>query len=116
MEEHGSQAFLINTGWYRGKYGVGQRLPLQENRRAIDAIFSGAVDKAEFETLPLFNLQMPKSLPGVSLETLNPRNSWSNKDEYDQTSKKLAQMFIDNFKKFSNTDKGKALIKFGPQL
>jgi len=116
MEEHGSQAFLVNTGWFRGKYGVGQRIPIQENRRSIDAIFSGAFDKAEFETLPIFNLKIPKSLPGVSSETLNPRDSWKDKTEYDDMAKKLAQMFIDNFKKFSNTEKGKALVKFGPQL
>lgn len=111
MDDHGSQAYLVNTGWYKGKYGVGQRLPLASNRNAIDAIFSGAFDKAEFETLPIFNLQFPKSLPGVDPATLNPRNSWTNIQEYDETARKLAQMFIDNFKKFETNDKGKALAQ-----
>jgi len=116
MDEHKAQAFLINTGWYKGRYGVGERMPLIENRRSIDAIFSGAFDNAEFETLPIFNLKFPKALPGVAAGTLNPRNTWQNKEEYDQAAKKLAQMFIDNFKKFSNTEAGKILAKAGPQL
>lgn len=116
MDEHGSQAYLINTGWLGGKYGVGKRIPLKENRRAIDAVFSGAFDKAEFETLPIFNLQFPKTLAGVAPETLNPRASWANAQEYDVAAQKLAKMFVDNFKKFTATDKGKALEKFGPQI
>ena len=117
MDEHGSQAYLVNTGWIGGKYGVGKRMPLAENRRSIDAIFSGAFAKAEFETLPIFNLQFPRALPGVSPETLHPRNSWANKEEYDQTARKLAQMFSDNFKKFETTEKGRALAAVaGPKL
>ncbi len=116
IEDHGSEAYLINTGWIGGKYGVGKRIPLVENRRAIDAIFSGALDNAELETFPLFGLRFPKALPGVASETLHPRNSWADKKDYDETAKRLAQMFSDNFKKFTNTEKGRALEKFGPQL
>ena len=117
MDEHGSQAYLINTGWYKGKYGVGQRIPLVENRRAIDAVFNGAFDKAEFETLPIFNLKFPKTLPGVDPQTLHPRDSWPNKEEYDQMIRKLAQMFSDNFKKFETTEEGRILAAAaGPKL
>ena len=116
MEEHNAQAYLMNTGWVGGKYGVGERIPLKHNRCTLDAIFSGALDKAEFETMPIFNLQIPKAIPGVPNEILNPRNHWKNKDEYDAASQKLAQMFIDNFKKFTNTGHGKSLVAAGPKL
>ena len=38
MEEHGADAWLINTGWVSGKYGVGHRISLADNRLVIDRI------------------------------------------------------------------------------
>ena len=115
IDEHGSRAYLINTGWIGGKYGVGQRIPLKENRATIDAIFDGSLDREQFETMPIFNLQIPKKINGVSSSILNPRNSWANKEEYDATAKKLAQMFVDNFKLFVNTSLGKSIEATGPK-
>ena len=117
MLEHKSNAYLINTGWVAGKYGVGYRIPLKDNRVTIDAIFDGHLEKAEYETLPILNLQIPKALAGVKLQSdLNPRNMWANKAEYDETARKLAGMFIENFKLFSDTAIGKDLMASGPQL
>ena len=117
MLEHQSTAYLINTGWVAGKYGVGYRIPLKDNRAIIDAIFDGHLEKAEYETLPILNLQIPKALAGVKLQSdLNPRNMWANKTEYDEIAKKLAGMFIENFKLFSDTAIGKDLMTSGPQL
>ena len=47
-----------------------------------------------------FNLEVPQSVPGVPSEVLNPRNTWSNSSAYDEQARKLAQMFVDNFKSF----------------
>ena len=116
MDEYGSHAYLINTGWIGGKYGVGKRIPLIDNRRTIDAILDGSINNEAFETLPIFNLQIPKSLKGVEARILNPRNLWNNKEEYDQMARKLAQMFVDNFKRFTSISSAKALEAAGPQL
>jgi len=115
MEEHASNAYLINTGWVSGKYGVGYRIPIMDNRVTIDAILDGSLEKAEYETLPILNLSIPKSLPGLESD-VNPRNSWEDKDDYDATAKKLAQMFIDNFENFTDTEEGKVLVVAGLQL
>jgi len=114
MAEHGTRAYLVNTGWIGGPYGVGHRMDITQTRAIIDAILDGILDQAEFERMPLFGLDIPKGLPGVDKELLNPRNTWDDKDAYDAQAKKLAVMFTKNFKQFTNTDKGKVLEAAGP--
>lgn len=115
MEEHKSHAWLINTGWVSGKYGVGYRIALKDNRVTVDAILDGTLEKAQYENLAILNLSIPKSLPGLQAK-LNPREAWSNKEEYDQAAKKLAEMFIKNFQNFADTSEGKALVSAGPKV
>ena len=116
IKKHGTQVYLINSGWIAGKYGVGYRIPLIDNRRIVDAILEGKLDNAEYETMPIFNLEIPKDVPGVNSAILNPRGMWKNKEEYDEIAKKLAKMFIENFKNFTDTEIGKKLVSAGPQL
>ncbi|MBP9855221.1 MAG: phosphoenolpyruvate carboxykinase (ATP) [Candidatus Omnitrophica bacterium] len=113
MEEHHAEAYLINTGWVAGPYGVGHRIALKDNRAIIDAIFNGSFDEATFETLPFFNLQIPKALQGVDPHLLNPRNLWADKNAYDQAAQNLAKLFIENFENFTDTDEGKKLAIVG---
>ena len=68
------------------------------------------------ETMPIFGLEIPKVLDGVDASILNPRNVWSDKDAYDAQAAKLAQMFVDSFKTYTDTDEGKALESIGPEL
>ena len=82
----------------------------------LDAILAGEADEAETETLPIFNLKMPKNLAGLGGEILDPRSSYDTSEAWEVEAQKLAKLFIDNFKKFTDTDEGKALVKAGPQL
>lgn len=116
MEQHGSTAWLVNTGWIGGPYGVGKRIDIVPTRRIIDDILNGSLNDVEFETLPIFNLQIPKEAPGVDNELLNPRNLWADKEAYDKQAKMLAQKFIDNFVSYTDNEEGKALVSAGPQL
>lgn len=115
MDAHATSVYLLNTGWVGGKYGVGKRIPIKDNRICIDAILDGSLERGDFTTMPVFNFQIPSSVPGVTAR-LNPRDSWADKQTYDETLKKFAQMFIENFKIFTDTPKGKALVAAGPQL
>ncbi|NHI04421.1 Phosphoenolpyruvate carboxykinase [ATP] [Candidatus Nitrosotalea sp. TS] len=45
---------------------------------------------------------------------MNPRNTWSEKDAYDVSAKKLAQMFVENFRKFGNVSK--EIVDAGPRI
>ena len=116
MQEHSASAYLLNTGWIAGPYGVGYRIPLKDNRLAIDAILDGSIDQGGFENLPVFNLQIPKHIKGVEDKLLNPRNLWSDKNAYDASLRKLGGLFIENFKLFTDSSNGRNLVSAGPQL
>lgn len=116
MEEHGAKTYLVNTGWVGGAYGVGKRMDLPGTRAIINAILDGSIENAEFDTLPIFNLQIPKTIQGVDSNVLNPRNSWEDPAGWDEAAKKLAQRFITNFENFTDNEAGRKLIAAGPQL
>ncbi|MCL4692887.1 MAG: phosphoenolpyruvate carboxykinase (ATP), partial [Candidatus Hydrogenedentes bacterium] len=116
MAEHNAEAYLVNTGWTEGKYGVGHRMSLLDTRHIIDAILDGTLSKAEYETMPVFGMAIPRAVHDVDASILNPRNVWKDKADYDATLKRLAEMFIQNFKRFTDTDEGRQLEKAGPQL
>ncbi len=114
IAQHGSHAFLVNTGWTGGAYGVGHRISIQDTRAIIDAIVDGQIDQAETEVVPIFNLTIPTSLPGVDPHILNPKNTWQDQHAYDQAAQHLAQSFVDNFTRFTSESLAQRLTKFGP--
>lgn len=116
MQEHGANAYLVNTGWSGGAYGVGKRMSLKVTRRIIDAIFDGSLEQADFELFPRFGFMIPKTLTGVESQILNPRLTWPNAADYDQALERLAVMFQENFKKYADNNAGKRLMGFGPKL
>ena len=116
MKQHGSKAYLVNTGWIGGGYGVGHRIDIRQTRNIITAILEGYIEKAETEEYPIFGFRIPKSIPEVDSNILNPRNTWADKNAYDEMAKKLAGMFINNFQKFTDDPEAKKLIAAGPKL
>ena len=112
MHDAGAKAYLINTGWN----GQGTRISLANTRALINAIFDGELDDAETETLPIFNLQMPKALAGLDNSVLDPRSSYDDPAEWEKRARHLGGLFVDNFEKFTDTDAGKALVAAGPQV
>jgi len=116
MNEYGSTAYLVNTGWIGGPYGVGKRIDIPSTRAIIDAILNGSLLDVEFETLPIFGLQIPKSVPGVDSHILNPRNLWGNPEDWDKSAKALGEKFIANFTNFTDNEEGKRLIPAGPNV
>lgn len=116
MEKNSSEAYLVNTGWIGGAYGVGERIDLPATRKIIDAILDGSIEKAEFETVPCFNLRIPKALNGIDSKIFNPRNLWKYPKDWDEAAISLAKKFINNFKHFTDNPEGQRLVDAGPRI
>ncbi|MEM7453824.1 MAG: phosphoenolpyruvate carboxykinase (ATP) [Planctomycetota bacterium] len=97
MREHNANAWLVNTGWSGGPYGVGQRISLKHTRAIIDAIHNGSLESVEYDEDPVFGFAVPTTLPGVPTEILNPKFTWSDKAAFDAKASELAGKFVDNF-------------------
>ncbi|WP_396214860.1 phosphoenolpyruvate carboxykinase (ATP) [Gemmatimonas sp.] len=114
LKQHGSQVWLVNTGWSGGAYGTGKRMKLGYTRAMVRAALDGSLATAEFNADPIFGLHLPKSVAGVPDEVLNPRGTWANGAEYDTQATKLAGMFRENIKKFGDAV-SPAILAAGPK-
>ena len=112
MKKSGAKAYLVNTGWN----GTGKRISIRDTRGIIDAILSGAIDKAPTKTIPYFNFTVPTKLEGVDTGILDPRDTYAKPEEWEVKAKDLAGRFIKNFHKYESNRAGKALVKAGPKL
>jgi phosphoenolpyruvate carboxykinase (ATP) len=117
ISEHKASAWLLNTGWVGASATKGgKRCPLKYTRAMLDAIHSGALNKVEYENFGVFNLKVPKTVPGVPDHILNPANAWTTgKVEFNEEVKKLAKLFNENFEKYSNRATPEVRAA-GPQL
>ena len=105
LDEHGSQVWLVNTGWTGGPFGVGKRMPIQATRTMLRAALSGDLDEVEFRTDELFGLRVPVRVPGVDAKLLDTRSTWSDPERYDVKARELAELFAENFaRRFADVD------------
>ncbi len=100
-ENKNIRVWLVNTGWSGGAYGVGSRMKLSYTRAMITAALNGELDKVKFETLPVFGLAFPTECPNVPAEILNPRQTWADKNAYDNKAADLAAKFVKNFEQYA---------------
>lgn len=116
IDKHNVNVYLVNTGWTGGGYGVGKRMSLKDTRACINAILDGTINESEFDTTKTFRLQVPKTLGDINPEILNPRNAWEDKAKFDATRDELANMFIENFKKYQTEDSEFDFSAAGPKV
>lgn len=102
IEAHNVKVWLVNTGWTSGPYGVGHRMSIKHTRALLTAALTGALDNVPMVEDPVFGFQVPETCPGVPKDVLKPRLTWHDPAAYDAQAQKLAQMFIDNFKQFTD--------------
>ena len=96
IKEHGVSAWLVNTGWTGGPYGVGSRMPIGATRAIVRAALSGELDGAETRTDPIFGFEVPVAIEGVDSGLLDPRSTWSDGDAYDASAKDLQARILEH--------------------
>ena len=101
LAEHPTQAWLVNTGWTGGPFGVGRRMPIAHTRALITAVLSGDLDDVPTAADPVFKFDVPLACPGVPPEVLAPRRTWADPAAYDAQAHRLAGMFAENFERFA---------------
>ena len=123
MQKHKSKAYLVNTGWAGGPYGVGQRMKIKLTRTIIEGIFQDAFDHAEYTKHPVLNLDIPNYMgssasfsSSIDKKLLHPWEAWNSHADYEAQAKKLAAMFIENFKQYADGTGEFDFSAYGPKL
>ena len=98
----GATAYLVNTGWTGGQYGVGSRMPIKATRTLVRAAINGELDTAETRQDPIFGLHVPVSVTGVDPKLLDPIQTWPDPAQFEETAKKLAAAFRENFQQYTS--------------
>ncbi len=102
IKQHNAKCWLVNTGWTGGPYGVGSRMQIGYTRALLNGAIDGSLDNVKMVVDPVFGFEVPAEVPNVPAEILNPRQTWNNPEEYDVQAKKLAKLFHENFKQFTD--------------
>ena len=114
VDRHGSNVYLVNTGWSGGPAsGSGTRMKIKYTRAMVSAALNGELEKEEFALDPVFNVLVPTKCPNVPDEVLAPRNTWADSAAYDAAAKNLAGLFKKNFEKYKGMDQ--KIVDAGPK-
>jgi len=97
LDKHKTAVYLVNTGWSGGPYGIGERMDITLTRAMVRAALTGKLAKVEYHENTTFHVYVPRGCPGVQSEILNPRNTWEDKEAYDERAAKLAAEFSAHF-------------------
>lgn len=104
IREHRVTCWLLNTGWTGGPYGTGKRISLKDTRHILAAILDGSLQGVPMERDDIFGFEVPTKVSGLESENiLFPRKTWGDPAAYDETKKKVAQLFRENFDKLALT-------------
>ena len=102
LKKHDAQVWLVNTGWIGGAAGEVDRIPLHHTRALLTAALTGELAKLPTQDVPIFDLHVPTSCPGVPQEYMIPRNLWASAERYDEKIRELAGAFLQNFEQFAD--------------
>lgn len=115
LQKHGSQVWLVNTGWSGGPYGIGKRIDLPYTRAMVKAALSGVLDTIPVRIEPHFGLPVPERCPGVPEKILDPKHSYYDVEQYEKQANALVVRFQENFKQYAG-EVSREVFDAGPKL
>jgi phosphoenolpyruvate carboxykinase (ATP) len=101
LAKHGSQVWLLNTGWSGGNANTGSRIKLDYTRAMVRGVLSGALNKAAVKADPIFGLLAVQECPDVPPAILDAKAGWANPAAYDAEAQRLAELFRTEFKQYA---------------
>jgi phosphoenolpyruvate carboxykinase (ATP) len=116
LQTHGSQVWLVNTGWIDGPFGRGRRIPLAHTRAMVRAILADAFEGVAFTPEPYFGLAIPEQCPGVPAELLRPHEREGERGDYEKRARHLAELFHANFETYHAPDAPESVRQAGPRI
>ena len=81
---------------------MGNRMPIKATRALLNAALDGSLNDVEFRKDVNFGFDVAVAVPGVDTAILDPRGTWTDKEEYDRTAEKLVKLFVENFAQFAD--------------
>ena len=116
MKRYNTKVYLVNTGWSGGPYGAGERMDINLTRRLVNAALDGTLENVEYYEDKIFHIFIPKTCPGVEQNILTAKNTWKNKEAYDERANKLASEFSAHLERaYGNADLDPEIIKQCPR-
>lgn len=114
VAQFGTHVWLVNTGWLGPNRPGRERVDILASKAIINAVRDGQIDMSDdnFWYDPVFKLKVPKVVPGVDTELLDPRNAWSDADAYKSAANKLAGIFQEAIRKLP--DIPDSVLQAGP--
>jgi phosphoenolpyruvate carboxykinase (ATP) len=100
LATHDVPVWFVNTGWTGGPYGTGERMNINHTRSMVRAALNGDLYGVPTRIDPIFGLEVPTACPGVPADVLDPRGTWADAAAYDETARRSAAMFRENFAAF----------------
>jgi phosphoenolpyruvate carboxykinase (ATP) len=115
LRTHAAQAWLVNTGWSGGPYGVGRRIELAHTRAIINAIHDGSLARARTVEDTVFGLTVPTHVAEVPERILQPATTWADANGYARAAERLAGLFHANFRQYAG-EASHAVLAAGPRV
>ena len=85
--------FLVNTGWVKGPYGIGERVDISISKTIIKAILSNQLDNAKTLYDKRFKLDIVIECNGVNNDLLVPWMLWDDQNKYAKRAEQLSAEF-----------------------
>lgn len=101
LDQHDINVWLINTGWCKGPYGVGERFPLPVTREIVRTIQKNTLNIVQTDQDPIFGLHVPHAVRNVPTSLLKPEQGWPG-EGYQEKAQELAASFHQQMQKFGS--------------